>query len=242
MLSALALAALAAVAQSWDNCEFTADRSANVAASRSDVLDLVARAGSLVVEGRPGLSEIRIRGRACASSRELLDQLVIETSSSGGRIRVEIPEIEHERNFFGGNQNASLDLVLEVPEGMEAVITDGSGDAEIRGVGRLRVTDGSGGLRLADIRGDLRVEDGSGEIEIDGVGGSVDVQDGSGEVIVREVTGNVTIDDGSGSIEVAGVRGDLTVGDDGSGDIRFENVRGAVDVPDKERDRRRRRR
>jgi hypothetical protein len=242
MLSALALAALAAVAQDGRNCEFTADRTATVAASSSDVLELVARAGSLVVEGRPGLSEVRVRGRACASSRELLDQLVIETSRAGGRVRVEVPEIEHERSFFGGNWNAGLDLVLEVPEGMEATITDGSGDAEIRGVGRLRMTDGSGGLRLVDIRGDVRIDDGSGEIEIQGVAGSVEVHDGSGEVVVRDVTGSVDVDDGSGSIDVSDVRGNFTVRDDGSGDIRYDNVRGRVDVPEKDRDRRRRRR
>lgn len=240
MLSALALAALAAVTQSWDNCEFTADRSATVASSGSDVLELVARAGSLVVEGRPGLREVRVRGKACASSRELLDQMVIETGRAGGRVRVEVPEVEHERSFLGGNQNASLDLVIEVPEGMEAVIDDGSGEAEIRGVGRLRLTDGSGEVRLFDIHGDVSIEDGSGEVEIDGVDGSVDVEDGSGEVVVRGVTGSVNIEDGSGSIRVSDVRGDFIVRDDGSGDIRYDNVLGRVDVPEKDRDRRRR--
>jgi hypothetical protein len=240
MLSSLAFAALAALAQSHQDCEFTADRTATVAASASDVLDLVARAGSLIVEGRPGLSEVRVRGRACASSSALLERIVIETSRSGGRVRVEVPELEYERNFFG-NRYASLDLVLEVPEGMEAVIQDGSGDAEIRGLGSLTVTDGSGSLRIADARGDVTVEDGSGEIEIVGVAGDVEVHDGSGEVDVRDVTGSVSINDGSGSIIVSRVGGDFVVRDDGSGDIRHDAVRGTVDIPEKERARRRRR-
>ncbi len=240
MFSLLALAALAAVTQSYPDCEFTAERSANVAVASSDFLDLIARSGSLVVEGRPGVAEVRIRGRACASSESLLERLVIETGRSGGRVRVDVPEMDWDDSFFG-NRYASLDLVIEVPEGMAANIDDGSGEAEIRGVGPLRITDGSGELRLIDIRGDVTIDDGSGEVEIAQVDGDVIVEDGSGQLDIRDVTGSVTIDDGSGSIAVSGVRGDFVVRDDGSGGISHDNVAGTVDIPLKDRARRRRR-
>jgi DUF4097 and DUF4098 domain-containing protein YvlB len=239
--SALAVAAFAALAPlPRQECEFAAERSANIAGSASDVLDLVARAGSLRVEGRPGLREVRVRGRACASSNNLLDQLVLETRRSGDRVRVEVPDIDDGRSFFGNNY-ARLDLVIEVPEGMEAEVTDGSGEAEFTGLGRLNLTDGSGSLYLANMLGDVRIEDGSGEIEIVEVDGNVYIDDGSGEISVRNVAGSVTVNDGSGSIRVADVRGDFTVESDGSGGITHRNVSGAVDIPEDDRRRRRRR-
>lgn len=62
MVSMLVVAVSAVMVQA--DCEYTADRSAMLAASVSDVLAVAARAGSLRVEGRPGLGEVRARGRA----------------------------------------------------------------------------------------------------------------------------------------------------------------------------------
>jgi DUF4097 and DUF4098 domain-containing protein YvlB len=243
-----------ALSQSTDPCRHEAERSARINASAADVLRLVARAGSLDVQGRPGLTEVRVRGRACASSAALLDDLQLETRRAAGEVVVEVAEIDY---GFSSNQYARLDLVLEVPQGMAADIRDGSGHAELRGLGRLTVEDGSGSLRIEDIAGPLRVHDGSGELYVRRVRGDVDIEDGSGEIDVAEVIGSVTISDGSGSISATAISGAVRVREDGSGTvtaidvggdlevrgtrserIHYRDVRGEIDVPAPRRKRR----
>lgn len=249
MVSALVMAA-AMMLQS--QCDHTAERSARLAASASDVLHVRARSGSLRIESRPGLSEVRARGRACASSEELLGALTIEAQRGDGRVRIDVPEVEMDFGL-GGRRYARLDLVIEVPENIEAEVEDGSGEIDIRGVGRLRLVDGSGEVYLEDIRGDVDVEDGSGELSVDNVQGhvvidddsgelrvtrvtgDVRVDDDSGEIDIRDVTGSVTVDDGSGDIDVDNVGGDFTVIDGGSGDIDYRNVQGRIDIPRRDR-------
>jgi hypothetical protein len=260
MTRLLAIAALAvatgAAAQQNDNCRYEAQRAANIDARSTDQLLLIARGGSLRVEGRAGLDQVRVRGRACASSEDLLDQLKLETSRNGGTVRVEVPEIDNDDWMSGRNTYALLHLVIEVPEGMAADITDGSGEATLSGLGRLRVDDGSGELTIEDIagnveiddgsggivahgiHGDITIEDGSGEIELRDVTGSVEIDDGSGGMDIAEVGGSVRLDDGSGNIRVTNVQGDFTVTDDGSGSIRHSGVRGRVQIPSKDRNRR----
>ncbi|MEW5930519.1 MAG: hypothetical protein AB1941_23920 [Gemmatimonadota bacterium] len=208
-----------------------------------------AGAGSLRIEGRSGLREVRIRGVARASDRKYLDamRLVADRSGSEVRVAVEIPEV---RAFFGRAQRV-LDLVIEVPEGMAVDVDDSSGEAEIHRVGALRVRDSSGELRIEDVRGDLDVTDSSGNVSIARVAGGVRVTDSSGELRIRDVRGGVVVDedssgeidvrdvrgdvlvreDGAGGIRVDGVGGDLTVRDDGSGGVRVGRVAGTVRVP-----------
>ncbi len=236
----LALAALLAAApvpaQSPD-CEHEAERAATLAASPGDRVVVVARAGTLRIEGRPGLREVRVRARACASSAQLLERLTLETGRSGSEIRVEAARVESAGFRFPGRWYASLDMVIEVPQGVEMDVEDGSGEAEISGTGALRLRDGSGEVVLRDIRGSIEVRDGSGEVTIEGVDGDVTVVDGSGELTIRRVTGSVTLRDGSGDIRVVDVGGDLTVSADGSGSLEHRDVRGRISVPSKERKR-----
>lgn len=252
----LLLAAAPAAAQ---ECEFEASRDANMAAESGARLQLIARSGSLRIEGRDGLNEVRVRGRACASTEELLERLRLRTERRGDVVEIEVEEMDDDGWSWTRNQYARLDLVIEVPAGMVADIEDGSGAMFIRGVGELEIEDGSGDIELEDIGGIVRIDDGSGGVTVTRVQGDVTVDDGSGEVTIREITGSVTIDDGSGEISVANVsgdvripddgsgdvdvrdvEGDLIVGDKGGGDVRFSAVRGRVDVPDDDRHWRRR--
>jgi len=225
-------------AQERRECAHEAERAATLAVSTGDRLHVIARAGSLRVEGRPGVREVRVRARACASSAELLEQLTLETGRAGSEIRVEASQVDHEGFRLFGRSYAMLDMVLEVPEGMEARIEDGSGGAEVSGTGALRIDDGSGELILRGIRGAIDLHDGSGEVTIDGVEGNVTIVDGSGELDVRGVTGSVNVRDGSGQIRVADVGGDFTVRADGSGGIEHRDVRGNISIPSKDGKRR----
>ena len=237
----VALAATTSLAvQGRDDCRYEARRDATVRASARDVLELIARAGDLRVEGRSDAREVTITGRACASTQDLLDQLVIETGRSGSSVLVEVPELRNDDEDWSSGRYASLDLEIVVPLGMAAEVQDGSGDLTIEGVGDLDLMDGSGGVTLRNMGGRVTIQDGSGEIDIRQVAGVVTIRDGSGSITVHDVDGDVRVPlDGSGNIEIDHVTGDLTVAQKGSGSIQHTDVRGAIDIP--ERDRRRRR-
>jgi len=257
-VTTLAIASIltASAAEGQRRDEVTAPRSARVSAAGARVAQIEARAGSLRIQGRDGLAEIQATGTARASSRDLLDRVRLTAERRGdvAHIVVELPELHGDWN----DEYAVLDLTVEVPKALALDVEDRSGDLEIRGVGpldlidhsgdatvedvggRLRVRDNSGDLRIRDVRGDVTLEDGSGGVYLRTIRGSVTVdRDGSGEFEAEDVTGSVRIDSkGSGSVDVARVGGDFVVARKGSGSIGYRDVRGRVDVP--ERDRRRR--
>jgi hypothetical protein len=238
--------------------EVSAPRSARVSAAGLRGARIEARAGSLRIEGRSGVTEIQARGTARASSRGLIDEIRLTAERRGDQayVIVELPEIHG--NWGGDDEFVALDLIVEVPNTLALDVEDRSGELEIRGVGaldlvdasgeatienvggRLRVRDNSGDLRIRDVRGDVELEDGSGGIYLRTIRGSVTVdRDGSGEFEAEDVAGSVRIaSKGSGSVDVVRVGGDFIVDRKGSGSITHRDVRGRVEVP--ERDRRRR--
>lgn len=218
-----------------DDCRYTAERTATIAASGISTLELEAGAGSLRIIGRSGISQIQVRGRACASSTALLGALQLRANRSGTTYAVEMLAPENTRKWNDDGSYARIDLVIEVPASMVARVSDGSGEAIISGIAGLDMDDGSGELEVTNVGGDVTIEDGSGELEITGVQGDVVVEDGSGEVTIRDVTGSVTVSDGSGSIRVAQVGGNFTVRSDGSGDVQESGVSGTVRVPGRDR-------
>jgi hypothetical protein len=183
-------------------------------------------------------------------------KLIAERRGDVVFIKADIPD--HDWRSYGDNYSASLDLVIEVPQGIDADIADGSGEAKIMNVGSLEMTDGSGSLDVIGATGSVRITDGSGELTIENVGGDVRVEDGSGEINVRNVTGSFTVEsDGSGSIYASDVRGSVIVQNDGSGSIEvnkvgkefrveskgsgsidYADVSGRIDIPERHRDRR----
>ena len=230
-----------------DNCKFQQDRSATVAVDGTKTLSVIAGAGSLRIEGRPGLGEVRVRGTACAPSQSLVDRIDLRAEKVGDVVRVEtiLPS-----GSFGSSP--TLDLTIEVPESMVARIDDASGEIQVLRIAGVEVEDSSGSMELVEIAGPIRIsddsgdievrdaggnvvvkDDGSGSIRIDGVKGDVQIdRDSSGDIDITDVAGNVIIDeDGSGSIDVDTVQGDFTVRRDGSGGIQYRNVSGHTSVP-----------
>ena len=208
----------------WSNA-YTAPRNAVVDANGVRLLEVQAAAGSLRVEGRAGLRQVQIRGTARSSSQELLGQIKMIAERRGDVvfIKAEMPDEEWRSNR--DNHSAALDLVIEVPQGMNADIGDGSGELEIVNVGSLELSDGSGEIKIEGAGGSVTVTDGSGQITIDNVRGDVRVSDGSGDINVRNVTGSFTVrTDGSGSISANDIRGSVIVENDGSGEIEATKV------------------
>jgi hypothetical protein len=236
MLGALIATGVASPAAAQRDCRYEATRTATLRADAGESLDLIARSGSLTVRGREGLSEVRVVGHACASSEELLEQLVLETGRSGSTIRVEVADVDDDGWNPLENRYHTMPLEVEIPAGMAARIEDGSGELLIEGVGRLTLEDGSGEIELRDIDGDVEIDDGSGDIRVEGVEGTIRVNDGSGGIDISGVAGTVdVVDDGSGSIDVRDIAGDFIVRDDGSGGIHYSNVGGRVDIPRRRR-------
>jgi hypothetical protein len=246
----------AAGAQSSD---YTSPRRAAVDAGGARRIEVEAGAGSLRVEGRPGLNQVQVNGTARSSSQQFLNQIRLIAERRGDVIFVKADIPEDGRYNDDYRYSASLDLVIEVPQGMAADIGDGSGDATIIGVGALDMTDGSGDLTVSGATGSVHINDGSGNLKIENIGGDVRVTDGSGDIDVRNVTGSfivendgsggifatdvrgsVTVEnDGSGNIEVSKVGRDFRVDSKGSGEIEYASVTGQVDIPESRRNRRR---
>jgi hypothetical protein len=187
----------------------------------------------LRVTGRTDLTEVRVRGTARASSRDLLENIKLEAVRNGNQVEVRalLPESRDSR----WNEHAVLDLIIELPATLALDVDDTSGDITIESVSaKVRIEDNSGDIRVHNV-GDVWISDSSGSIDVRVVKGSVEIDDdSSGEIAVYDVTGSVHIGrDSSGSIDVSRVGGDFVVGHDGSGTIDYDGVKGKVDIPRK---------
>lgn len=224
-----ALAVLAAGCVGWaEECRFTAPRDAEIAVDGARAVRVQAGAGSLRIDGRPGLTRVTATGTACASRESLLDEIELVARRAGDDVVIEarFPEAR------GWSARMGLDLVIEVPDDLPLEVEDSSGSVEIAGVASLRLEDGSGSIWIDGVAGDVTLVDGSGEIDVARVGGDLLIEDGSGEIDVSEVEGGVEIEDGSGEIDVRGVGRDVVIEDDGSGGIRVSQVQGSFVVRD----------
>jgi hypothetical protein len=244
-----------AYAQSYG--DYTAPRNAVVDAAGARSVEVEAAAGSLRIEGKAGLRQVQVTGTARSSSQRFLSEirLIAERRGDVVFIKADIPDGDEGR--YRDNYSGALDLVIQVPQGINAEVSDGSGDAKVLNVGALeasdgsgdfsvegaasvRITDGSGNLRIENVGGDVRVSDGSGEIDVRNVTGSFTVEtDGSGSINATDVRGSVIVEnDGSGEIEVNKVGRDFRVENKGSGSIDYSSVSGQVNIPDRRHGRR----
>jgi hypothetical protein len=229
-LIATMLAVLPGIAAAQDEvCRYEAERTAVVDATGAALLEVRARAGDLRIEGRQGLSEVRVTARACASDEDRLDEVQLLAERSGERVRVEaqLPDVFEWFSF--GRAYTRLDMVLEVPAGIAADIDDSSGGIELRGLGELTLDDSSGGIEAENITGPAWIDDSSGSLCIEDVAGPVVIRDSSGSICVARVEGDVEIDDSSGGIDVREVAGSVELRDS-SGSIHVEDTTGNVTV------------
>jgi DUF4097 and DUF4098 domain-containing protein YvlB len=201
-------------------------------------------AGDLHIIGEKGREQIEVEARI---NFDNIDQLEL-TLEAKGNAAVLVAR-NKEQVSFGYVDNASIDLVVRVPERFALKLEDGSGDTRVEGLtgdlliadgsGNLQVSggrqvtieDGSGNLSLAQTTGNVSIDDGSGDIRASQIGGTLTLTDGSGDVEINQVQGTVTIEDGSGDIRVAQAGG-LTVDDDGSGELSYQQISGRITVPD----------
>jgi len=236
---------------------YTAPRNAVVDAAGAKSVEVEAAAGLLRVEGKAGLRQVQVTGTARASTQQLLSEIKLIAERRGDQVFIKADIPDHD-NWRDDDYSVGLDLVIQVPQGINADISDGSGDTKIFNVGSLEATDGSGDFSVDGAAGSVRITDGSGSLTIENVNGDVTVNDGSGDIDVRNVSGSFVVEsdgsggifandvkgsvivqnDGSGGIEVKKVGKDFRVESKGGGDIQYSEVTGRVDIPERHRGRR----
>jgi hypothetical protein len=231
-LAGLALLVVAGVA-SAEPCHYSAPRNVDLDAASLRSLLLNLGASDARVQGVAGLSRIEVRGTACASNPQWLDDLKIDTSRNGPQATVAVRTGNHANNFslFGFPSYAYMKLSVSVPPQLAVAIASGSGDVIAESLQSLDFHAGSGDLKAQQIAGALALELGSGDVVAHGVG-SVELRStGSGDVTVSDVHGAARADHvGSGDLHFSDVQGSVSLGSVGSGDMRLENIGGDIQV------------
>jgi len=236
-------------AQARDDCKFQAPRNLQLDLSGVRSVQIDVRSNDLHLRGDNAARGGELTGRACASSQELLDDLVVTQRRQGD---VLIVELGRERTHWTiGHSYTELEVNLKLPPAMPVTVNGGSGDAWVEGMKRLDAHVGSGDLHVKDLDGPLSASIGSGDLDASHVGsvelgavgsGDFKAEDikgdvrvgsiGSGDVTVKNVGGSVRVDTiGSGDLTARDVGGDLSLGAKGSGDVNYSGVRGKVSVP-----------
>jgi hypothetical protein len=224
----LALLALPVTAFALDlDCRYAADRKASIDTTGAARIEIMARAGDLVVRPASG-PVLTAGGRACASNQAFLDQTQLHARREGDVVRVEVQVPDEMKGI--GLLYASIDLTVSVPAGLPVEVTDSSGDMTLESVRVTKVRDSSGDISARGLKGDVEIEDSSGDIRIEDAAGRVRVTDSSGDVVIRGASGVHVALDSSGDIDVDRVSGDVRIDRDSSGDIRISGVEGNVEV------------
>lgn len=212
---------------------YTTVRNLKMDAAGLESLEIGAGAGSMEIEGVPGLESLVVIATVVVpelqkdDAIQLIDKKMrLSMDRNGEHAKL---EAWFEDSLAGRESNARINLRISMPTGLALSIEDGSGSIELIGVeADVFINDGSGSIRVLDAL-NVDIDDGSGSIEVSRAAGNVSIVDGSGSITIRSVGGSVTVDDGSGSIKVSDVEEDLKIIGDGSGSLSYSDVRGGVD-------------
>ncbi len=182
------------------------------------LLSINAGAGSMALEGEPGSEAIRVTAEIYQVEPNDHYTLRLETTEDGS---ARLVAIAGDRRAPGSDR---IDLSIRVPDSLRIDVNDGSGSLRIENLrARLEIEDGSGSMDISGIDADVVVDDGSGSIRLVDIGGSVEIEDGSGSMTIERVAGDLAIDDGAGSITARDIGGTVSV-DDGSGSINVHDA------------------
>ena len=225
------LACTLAVPSHANDCKHNTHRTANSAGPDIKRVVVEAGAGDLTVRGGDS-RDVKVEGKACASSDELLADIKLEIRREGDTVyvRTVLPDFS---GIAFGVRYAYLDVTVDVPKTASLKLDDSSGDMRVSDVQGASITDSSGDQTLEHIAGDLDVADSSGEIRITDVSGGLRLRDSSGDVDVNGVQGDVVVTvDSSGDLDISHVTGGVHILSDSSGDIEVTDVKRDVIIDD----------
>jgi DUF4097 and DUF4098 domain-containing protein YvlB len=211
-----------------DWCKYEKEFDLTLDVSDSEILAITAVAGDLEITGVAGSKQATIKGKACVSKEKWLEDVAIETSTGKtAEITARVSD-SGSSDFCIGICYRSLDLHIEVPDGLELKIKDSSGPMVLEDIGPVAIEDSSGEIEINGALGNVMIRDSSGDIDIDGLAGDLTVEsDSSGGIFGRDIEGAVLVErDSSGNIKFTGVGGDVVVERDSSGNITVTDVGG----------------
>ncbi|HKT42186.1 MAG TPA: hypothetical protein VJQ86_07495 [Rhodanobacteraceae bacterium] len=251
LLAGASLLALSFTAMGAEQCRYSAPRKAEINAAGLKLLAVQIGPDDLVIHGEPGLTNVVVRGTACASNQKWLQDVKVEASRSGDTASLIARDGDHTMlmSLFGGSY-AYLKLDVRVPQSLALKLQEGSGDARVNNVAALDASLGSGDLKVNGVAGELALSVGSGDAvandvgtfnlsslgsgdaSVDGVRGNAHAGGvGSGDLVLGSVKGAVSLGSiASGSARITGVGGSLDAKSVGSGDLIVSNVTGNVSV------------
>lgn len=232
-------------------CKFEAPRNLQLDLAGVRGVQIELHSHTLHLAGSSSAKGLALNGRACASDKSALDNLLITQRREGDQLLLDIGGNHHFSVSLFGSSYANLEVTAQLPVGMPVTLSVGSGDAEVSGLQQLQSNVGSGDLHVRQVSGKFGVSVGSGDVDATDVGslalgsvGSGDVKAtgvrgdatlgsiGSGDVVLRKIGGSVHADTlGSGDLTVSDVTGDFSLGAKGSGDVSHTGVKGKVSVP-----------
>ena len=203
----------------------------NLSIQGIDRLVVSCGAGSLDLKGVAGLAKISItaeiegEGFTQEELQSFIEnhvRLYLEKQNSKAFLR-------SEASIGASNAaNVRVNLKIEIPEKLDVKITDGSGSIKVQNLlGDLIIDDDTGKIQVDHIIGEVTVFDGSGKIQIEDISGNVMVRDGSGSIAIDYIKGDVYVTDGSGDTTILHIEGNVIV-TDSSGDIDISDVSGTV--------------
>lgn len=174
----------------------------------------------------------QLRGRACASSPDYLDDLQIVQERQGDRLVLRTERIPSRKVFLlFASHYEYLTMAVRVPERLAVELQVGSGDAYIDGVAALDATVGSGDVEARRIAGELQARVGSGDLEARDIGSLRLRSLGSGDALIERIRGDARVGSvGSGDLELREVDGNVEIGSIGSGDVSLRDVRGSASI------------
>jgi DUF4097 and DUF4098 domain-containing protein YvlB len=218
------------VIASPSRADFHTQQTLSLDASQVARLVVEAGAGELIIQGKEGLTEIKVTADIYTDVNNKDNFELSLTTSSSTKANL-IAKTNSSSGFWVGD-SPHINITVYVPAKMMLSIEDGSGEMKVNNINAaVDIQDGSGDIIVANINGNLNVIDGSGELSIESIIGNVNIEDGSGEMSIISIEGNVAIEDGSGEIYAEQISGNANI-EDGSGDLTLRNVTGTVVIHD----------
>ena len=232
LLAGASLLALSFTAMGAEQCRYSAPRNAEINAAGLKLLAVQIGPDDLVIHGDPGVTNVVVRGTACASNEKWLQDVKIEASRSGDTGSLVAHDGDHTMlmSLFGGSY-AYLKLDVRVPQSLAIKLQEGSGDAKVDNVAALDASLGSGDLKVNGVAGAFGLSVGYGDVVASDVGSFELSHLGSGDVSMDGVRGSARADSiGSGDLVLNNVKGDVSLGSIASGDAKVSGVGGSLDA------------
>lgn len=165
----------------------------------------------------------RVHGRGNA---HLLDEIQIDISHMGNRVRVETRYPHgrsHHRGHDHGNGGVSVEYRVRVPAGTEVDVGSISGNVFVTGVeGETSVHSVSGEVQVADTPNLVRAKSVSGDVQVQRVRSEDDLE-------IASVSGEVTLTDVQAEeLDVSSVSGDVRMDDVACEEGEFDSVSGNI--------------